>query len=280
MSGKNNTEQFTGGDSRALQELFEQDIHALDSRMKAHRTLAIILAGIIAFILTSIGVASFMFFMNDYHVSLAEMKRDAARFDLIRPGSEYMTLKIRIRKIMYGMRAEMSKVARPYPKRHMMDDDDLESYTSLVYIMSVLEGEDPYGFIANTAVESYFNKKARSHVNAKGVNQVMDYMFDRINISLGKYGEYDIFDVYHNTEAAIYLWLHNRRKLEYHLGRSVSVEELAWAYNAGIPLALRAIKSDDPRVVLPRETWNHGKKVMFYYTNYHAGNYEVYYVSK
>lgn len=254
-----------------------------DDLSRMHKTihrLNIVLFSFLVVISVAILITIFLFIYHGQHVQLKEMKQNSIKYGLIESHTKHYFLKSEVREAMNGLRREMARHVRPSRRAVMMNDEELESYSIILYQMSVLDNEDPYGFLANTAVETGFNKRAVSKSDAKGINQMMPYMFDRMNESLMKYGKYDIFNVYHNTEAATRLWVQNKRMLEYSIKRPVTIEEVSWAYNAGFLVAINAMRSKDPKNYLPNETYWHGKKVMFYYTNYKNGNFDVWWFAK
>jgi hypothetical protein len=120
-------------------------------------------------------------------------------------------------------------------------------------------------FIANTIAESDMMPNVTSKAGAKGLNQIMPYVFKDFNANfLKKFGKVDIFDVYHNTDVAACLWIKNREKLKFIYKRPPTLKEMAYAYNFGLKGTIKYINSKNKNF-LPQETIKHGKVVNFYY---------------
>jgi hypothetical protein len=195
-----------------------------------------------------------------------EALRVVATHNLLKKRVSYGLLLRQIQKIEGAMVYARRCGGQSVPRWTRLTLSEFEDHTTVLYIYQQTRALNVKGFSANTCAETAFNKRTVSHVGAKGICQLMRYTFNIINRqALFKYGDVDIFDVYHNTEAGVMYWLHSREYLKYVLKRSPTVAEIAMAYNAGANRAAWAIKTGTPKKYLPPETVRHGKKVNFYY---------------
>jgi hypothetical protein len=146
-----------------------------------------------------------------------------------------------------------------------------------MYIGKVLWGCAETLLFSYLSSESEWNKKAKSPRNAKGPWQILDRTYKWINeYKLDKFGNQDIWNVFHNSEAAIRYQVFNRQLMKWKLGRKPTPMELAWAYHAGAQAAIDAIVTGKPTKYLAPDTVAHGHKVMYYYKSYLQGKYQVY----
>jgi membrane-bound lytic murein transglycosylase MltF len=74
---------------------------------------------------------------------------------------------------------------------------EFEDITTLLYVYKQTEGLDWKAFIANICGENGWDKDTPSSVGAQGLCQIMDETFKHMNFCLGKFGEYNIKNVYY-----------------------------------------------------------------------------------
>ena len=187
--------------------------------------------------------------------------------------------------IEQGVWKLLKKYKSTYAFWKRMNNKEKEHYVSAVYIAKTLRKMDDQWFMSNTIAESFLNKRAKSEAGACGVNQVMPYNFRNYNRhALYKYGNVDIFNVKHNTEAAIEVWIDNREQFKYRMGRYPTGKELAMCYNGGINAVCKALKHKEWWRYLGQETVRHGVRVEYFYKcleakDYTFPDYHKYYLS-
>jgi hypothetical protein len=265
-----------GPETGADYQVFHQDVERLHEETSKIQKRNLYISAILIFILSLVVIFSIWFFAGSKVTHLRGIRIAAARYNLLKPSGEYMLMKERIKEIERGLRSKMLMYGKEYSQKRRLTDSEFDDYITPVYIGKILDGLNVDLFIANTAGESQFNKKACSSEKAKGINQIMPYTFRWINQHvLFKFKKYDIYDVFDNTEASVKYWIFNKRLLESRLDRKSKPIERAWAYNCGADPVIKAVISGNFKEYLPRETITHGKKVIFYYTNYNKGIHAV-----
>lgn len=154
---------------------------------------------------------------------------------------------------------------------------EFEDITTLLYISKQIDGIDWRGYISNICGENGWDKISVSSAGAEGLNQIMNPTFQHMNYCLGKFGTYDIKNVYHNTQAGIKYWIMCRNYLREKLNREPTIREIAIGYNCGYELAALSLKQKNSDWYLPGESKYHGNKVEFFYNNILKGNFKVWY---
>jgi len=203
-----------------------------------------------------------------------------AKYNLLKPSSEYLFLITAIKKIEKSLRIQLIRANSSYAIKKRLTQKEFEDYASLLYTYKQLYNIDLYAFISNTVAESFFNKKAYSSKGAIGLNQIMPrtYLWIQYHVLFHfKVKKSSIYNVYKNTETALMYWYYNTQLLSKDLDRPPTIKELAYAYNLGGNATIQAIKSKKLYDYLPRETIKHGEKVLYYYTNYKNNNFNAFY---
>lgn len=256
-------------------KILHQDITTIhDDINKMHKDFnknKVSVANLIIYILTTILILMSIFFIFLYKntPNIIDIRKINAKYGLIEDRANYLIIMKQTQMIEKSMSQIRKVYGKDIPNDKKLTPEEFEKYSIALYIGKVFYDIDIDLFLANTSSESEWNKKATSYRNAKGLNQILDRIFEWINKEkLDKYKNFDIYDVYHNTEASIRLWFFNMSTLEYKLKRRPKPEELAWAYHCGADTTIDAINSNNPEKILASDTLEHGQKVMFYYNNY------------
>jgi soluble lytic murein transglycosylase-like protein len=206
------------------------------------------------------------------------MKINAAKYGLFSESFDYQLLKKDVELIVDTMQK------KSYMQK--LDSKQLSQYVSLLIIDKIERGRDPYLVCAITSAETEFSphKISRSMSGmeiAHGLNQVTEDAGEFVQKQMlcnFDYSKKDLLDVYVNTECALgYLqWIEKNLCKQFHW-KNANPKYLAYAYNGGLINTIKAIATHQWETYLPEETREYGEKVMYYYTNYKAKRFDVWY---
>lgn len=221
---------------------------------------------------------------------IVNMKMDAERYSMLRNPVEYQILEHDINAMTKGLRVLSYKYTRQ--SASIMNAKQTAAVVSLLCFYKFKYNIDPYFPLAIIATESEFDPTKISYGQngepiAYGLMQLLPPTFKEMNGRLSKYYDLDIMDVGANVDAGLYYIFDTDQRLRRELKKdSLSYRQMACAYNGGFMRAYRAIKANQyDNDNLPQETVDYMVKVIFYYTNYIAGNfncwaYEASYLGK
>jgi len=212
---------------------------------------------------------------------IADIRRITATYGLIESRANYLVLLKKVKLIEKGLHQTKAICGKRISDKKRITTKEKEDYSACVYLGKVIYGLDEDLMLSITSAESEWNKKAYSHRGAKGLWQLLKRTFNWVNqVKLDKFKTYNMYSIYHNSEAAVRYMSFSYNTMEHILNRKPTPEEQAWAYHAGTDGAIDAIVSGDPENTLSSDTLEHGKKVLFYYRNYKDGNYSVWWYEK
>jgi len=138
-----------------------------------------------------------------------------------------------------------------------LTDEEIATYCEITYHAHKAYELPIEYIVGNTWQESRFRKYAKSHVGARGINQIMPATY----LSLCYKG--DIYDIGNNTWAAIDYMMFVRKWWRRKKREKITMKQLIQAYNAGhIAVAYRK--------TLPEETVKHWEYVDKYAKMYSA----------
>jgi len=266
------------GDKEAMDKLLHHRIsnHADVRKFKVYLRRIVTILLVIIIIVVS---AFIWFFASGTANKINEIRIDAARYALYRNPVEYQLLEHDVEEAIKYIEKTAYKYTRKYSQK--INTKQIGEYVSLLCFYKIRYNNDTYLSMAITAAETEFDPTKISKKHAHGLNQIIPSTYREVNQRMNK-DNYDIMDVYHNTDAALYYIYDTQKSLRRELKlERITIRQMAIAYNAGIKVAYDAMSINQyDNETLPKDTLRYMDIVEFYYTNYIRGNFKVWYYEK